>query len=1155
MEHRSLFTFGPFCLNESERILLRDGRLIPLPPKALSTLLVLVRNRGHVVEKDALMTEVWPDEAVEEGNLAQHVFMVRRALGETPDIPKYIETIPRRGYRFLNEAQQIDAAEINFKSVLPSLSSESIQCPLRVHSVAVMPFTNVGTTHAPDPLSEGITESLINFLSRLPQLSVTSSNALVDNDRTSFDYSEIGSRLGVECLLLGRVQVSNERLMIRIKLVHVDTGTELWSSSFRGEFTNIFAIQEKIVKGISTALQLKLEVSQEHQPSKHLPNGSRAHRDYLKGRFYWNKRSEAALKRSIRYFNRAITKDPNCALAHAGVADALGALGFQCILAPEETFPKAKTSAIKALTIDQDLAPARASLGFSILHHDWDWQTAEASFKKAILLDPNYFTGHVFYGWYLISLARFDEAIITYKRALEIEPLSLISNAALGYAYYFARRYDEAIAQCKRTTEMDDHFEPAHLWLGWAYEQKEMWNEAIEQHKQALLLSGYHPSNLAALGTALARSGDIERAEKVLGDLTKMEGHKFVSPYCVASIHTALGRIDEAFKWLYKAYEGRSPLLVSLNIDPKFDRLRSEPRFSILVERIFSGKQHSESTDANRVYVRGRQCWTRQTKEGFEQAIQYFQEAIKLDPSHHAAYEAVVDCYLRLVTRYFLPNDMEHRSATGVAAIESHTSDLQGSFRLQDEWNLAQMARETKHADELKSNVPSLRQWVAVDDMCHRLYDEANREQAEAGETLSNSLMAASERRMPDGILTTGLLPEQEVQLLCLLARRQIEIGNVEAGGLLLQSRYVVGEWPRLESLSPQSSAELLLTAGILAGRLATSRQLPRGQKHSEALISGAISLYEHLGLKTQAAEGKSELGRCYEREGILDLARANFLAALEELAPDDFARRCRTLVRLAFAEMKFGHLHDSLAHLREASGLVTMAGPSTTDFFHTEMATTLGEVAIAEGNEEYFNQACEHYQQALFKSEVVGHLRRIAVLECNHGYLLMAFAKLGEAKGPLLRARKLFDHLSDRCPQLDETLARFYIDTNQFDLAQQAIERSVTILEKGGEEALLAESLRTQGRVFSKMGRPREAKRVLDRAYQVAERCGDDEGAGLALLLMIEEVSGELQNEELSEMETIVTRLLRSSQRASVVERLGKISCFDCDAGFQTEK
>jgi len=261
----------------------------------------------------------------------------------------------------------------------------------------------------------------------------------------------------------------------------------------------------------------------------------------------------------------------------------------------------------------------------------------------------------------------------------------------------------------------------------------------------------------------------------------------------------------------------------------------------------------------------------------------------------------------------------------------------------------------------------------------------------------------------------------------------------------------------------------------------------------------------------------------------------------LDELPTEERELKSRSLVRLAFAEMKAGRLHDSLSRLNEAREIVALAGPATTGFFHIEMATTLGELAIAESSAEYFDQACKHYKEALFKCEAVGHHRRTAVLECNHGYLLLAFKKIDEAEPLLLRARSLFNHFSDCCPQLDETLAQLHLARNRVDLAEQAIILSVATLETGGEEALLAESLRTQGRILCKLGRRREAKRVLDRAYQVAERCGDSEGAGLALLIVIEEISEQLEDHELLEMETTLRRLLGQSQRTSLLERLDK--------------
>ena len=1132
MEQQRLYHFGPFCLDTKERVLLRDGRVVPLTPKALRILLVLVRNKGHVVEKDVLMDEVWPDEFVEEGNLAQHVFMVRRALGETTEAPGYIETIPRRGYRFLELKIDPDAAShINCQD--QAGTDENNEPP---HLVAVLPFNSNGDDHALEHLSDGITESLINSLSMLPQLRVTA-RSTVFRYKGSLDHVSIGRDLRVQFVLVGRIEVRGDKLMIATELVDVTNGWQLWGRSFNTEANSVFDIQDEITREIASSLGLKLIAAQEQSLTKRYTESSEAYQAYLKGRFYWSKRSEAGLHKSINHFNQAIGLDPKYALAHAGLADTYNVLGFYSMLAPTDAFPKARAAGMEALSIDSNLAEPHASLGFIKTHHEWDWHGAEQCFRRSIKLNPNYVTARLFYGSLLVAMSRFDEAIAQYKLALEIDPLSLIATAGLGYAYYFSRRYDEAIEQCGVAIDLDEHFEASHVWGGWAYQEKGEWERAILEYQKAISLSGGRSGIVAALGAVYALSGNKKEARRVLRDLNELATRKYVSAYRVACIHAALGDTDKAFACLEKAYGDRSHLLVNLRVDPKLDSLRADPRFANLLERVFTEKGSASKSAAYQPLIRGRVYWSQHTRDGYHQAIDHFRQAIDLDPDYVFAYAALVDCYLRLATNYFLPQANREQPVLPpqIRSMEEVPSDARELLKLRDEWDLATANSENTRAMELKSIFPEAHQWRAAYLFARKLYEEKL-----SGSNDELDVPARTESSLQLGSATT-LSPSEEIQVLCIITRDQVQAGNIEAGRLVLGQWVGVGQWPRLEGLSQQSSADLLLTAGLLVGRVGNSMQLRRGQIHAEALINGALGLFEQLGLKTRAAECKSELGRCYDREGKFDLARSHFQAALEDLPPADVEAKSKALRRLAFAEMKMGHLHESLARLEEASDIVGSAGPLATMFFHIEMATTLGELAIAESSNEYFKRACRHYNKALFESEAVGNHRCSAVIESNYGYLLLAFAELPEAESRLVRARELFDHLLDRSPELDEILARLYLETGQFESAEQAITRSVIALEQGGEEAHLAESLRTYGLILCKLNRRREAQKAFDRAYQTANLCGDEEGAGLALLLMIEQLPENLEQGELPETLRLLDVLLGQSQRASIIERLTK--------------
>jgi tetratricopeptide (TPR) repeat protein len=323
------------------------------------------------------------------------------------------------------------------------------------------------------------------------------------------------------------------------------------------------------------------------------------------------------------------------------------------------------------------------------------------------------------------------------------------------------------------------------------------------------------------------------------------------------------------------------------------------------------------------------------------------------------------------------------------------------------------------------------------------------------------------------------------------------------------------------------------------------------GQKHAEELLNGSIAFFEQLGLKTRSAEGRIELAGCYYREGLFDLVRTTLLDALEVLSEEDLELRSLALIRLAIVERHAARLLDSLARLNEAARIVELAGPWATGRYYLELATTLKELAISESRDDYFDRAILHYAEALYEFEAIGNHRYAAAVENNYGYMLLTLNRLDEAETHLMNARKLFDSFADRVrrAQVDETLARLHLAANRFELAGQAIGNAVGTLETGGEDALLAEALSTQGLVLCRVGRHREAKRVLERAYRVAEHCGDGEGAGRALLIVIEEMCYQLEDGERLEVGVKLNQLLAHSQQASVSERLQKCSWLIADA------
>lgn len=401
---------------------------------------------------------------------------------------------------------------------------------------------------------------------------------------------------------------------------------------------------------------------------------------------------------------------------------------------------------------------------------------------------------------------------------------------------------------------------------------------------------------------------------------------------------------------------------------------------------------------------------------------------------------------------------------------------------------------------------------------------------------------------------SSPLTISEQVQACCTIAREHLEKGDYDAGCTTLRPWWTLAEGPQHQGLSNQAAAELLLTAGMLSGWIASTRQVHGDQKSAEGLLNGAIALFEQLGEKTRAAEGRIELAGCYYREGLFDLARATLRIALQFLAEDNHELKAVALIRLASVERHAGRLHDALNVLTEAAPLAAAAGRWTSGRFHSELATTLNHLGTAENRIHYFDRALVHYKEAQLQFEKIGNLRFVAALENNHGFLLLTLKRLDEARVHLHRARKHFDSLGDSVgrAQVDETLAQLYLASKDHTSAERSAMLAVDTLETTGENALLAEALTTQGLVLCRLGRRHEAKPVLHRAQRVAERCGDYEGAGKPLLILIEEICEQLSDDERREIGSHANQLLANSQKASTRERLR--GCLDRIAAAHAE-
>ena len=614
-----LYEFGPFRLDPAEHLLLRDGHPVSLTSKVFDILKVLVENSGHLLEKEELMQAVWPDSFVEEGNLNRNISTLRKILGEGLNGREYIETVPKRGYRFVASVRQVQkeavdapltsrtgagsrtigpndaltrAHELNASpgddNFEPSTSVwTNTQEKSSIDSLAVLPLVNASADPNMEYLSDGITESIINSLSQLDQLRVVSRSTVFRYKGRDADPQEVGSELGVRVVLTGRVRQFADRLIINTELVDVMKDSQLWGEQYNRTPQDLLAVQEEISREISEKLRLKLSGEQKKLLTKRYTESTEAYQSYLRGRYHWNKRTLEGLRRGIEYFEQAIRIDPQYALAYAGLADSIALLGSveYGALHPREAMQSAKVAASEALRLDETLAEAHNSLAYVSLF-DWDWQQAETEYKRAIELNPAYATAHHWYALYLTAMGRQEEAIKEIKRAQELDPLSLPISLGVGWHYFLTRQYGRAILEYRKALEMDANFYMAHFLLGIAYEHSSMFEEAITEFQTAINLSGGTPLLFAGQGHTYAVWGKRARAQKALDDLHELSKQRYVSPYYIAAIHTGLNEKDQAFKWLRQACENRSEGMVWIKVDPTLDPLRSSPRFTDLLKRV-----------------------------------------------------------------------------------------------------------------------------------------------------------------------------------------------------------------------------------------------------------------------------------------------------------------------------------------------------------------------------------------------------------------------------------------------------------------------------------------------------------------------------------------------------------------------------------------
>ena len=629
--------FGVFELDLRAGELRKHGLRVRLQEQPFQVLAMLLANAGDVVTREQLQKKLWAaDTFVDfDHGLNKAINKIRDALGDSAESPRFVETVARRGYRFLADVKDADVADTIVRSptvarTTPAPASEghdpsdlsgqaaavsriprsrawklSVLALLLIvaslatwklhpwnhpasgiHSLAVLPFESLSSDTSQDYFADGMTDELISDLGQISALRVISRTSVMGYKHARKPLPEIARELNVDAVVEGTVLRSGDRVRITAQLIEAPADKHLWSHSYEGELQNTLTLQSEVAQAIADQIRINLS-PQERAALKNVKVvNPEAYESYLKGRYFWNKRTADGLKVALAYFNQATDEDPNYAQAYSGLADTYALLGdWQfAVMTPKEALPKAKSAAIRALQLDGALGEAHNSLAFCLDGFDWDFDSAGKEFRRAIELNPGYATAHHWYAWHLALLGKNDEAIVEMKKAVNLDPLSLVINADMAELLLLAHSYDESIEQSRKTIEMDPNFALAHNQLGQAYLQKHMNDEAVAELQKAVQLSGGSPTSIANLARAYVASSKMSEAEKLLNDLKARSNPGGSLAAEIAAIYAALGDRDQAMSWLERGYKERFNPGVLLR--PGFDPLRSDPRFKDLERRI-----------------------------------------------------------------------------------------------------------------------------------------------------------------------------------------------------------------------------------------------------------------------------------------------------------------------------------------------------------------------------------------------------------------------------------------------------------------------------------------------------------------------------------------------------------------------------------------
>lgn len=657
-QEEHIYEFGAFRLNIKAKLFIKENKPVALNPKTFELLAILVERSGHLVEKEELLRALWPDSFVEESNLTQNIYLLRKALGEDTNGQVYIRTVPRHGYRFVAEVREVHeelkeplaetqstpeeedalapveeerpetttppdtsnrpafrylsppvvnpapgwrlrAALISLVIVLSltvalaflwgSSRTERLEATSTGKAIAVLPFKTLGEESQKEMLGLGMADAIIIRMSKLKQVPVLPTSTIIKYTGREHDPILTGRELGVYAVLDGTVQRSGDRIRVTVQLIRLEDATTLWSEVYDEQFTSIFSVQDVISEHVAVSLKPDLSREEKAQLAKRSTGNTEAYEAYVRGLYFWNKRSEDGLARAVEYFQRAVEKDPNFALAYAGLADAYGLIGFfgYKLVPVSEAHEKAKAAATRALALDDTIAEAHTAMAMIKEIYEADAASAEREHQRAVTLNPNSATAHQRYSVYLNARGRLEEGLQEMNRARSLDPLSAVINSNLGITLYYQRDYDQAAEYCRKSIETEPDYIPPQLILGMIYQEKGQYADAIAQFNRAkpVARGNLYTQVLEGLGYTYAAMGRRDDAQKVLAELDQLAKENDTAQFSKVSILGRLGQTKEAFKILEREAAGTSELPHWFRADPRYESLRSDPEYKEFLQR------------------------------------------------------------------------------------------------------------------------------------------------------------------------------------------------------------------------------------------------------------------------------------------------------------------------------------------------------------------------------------------------------------------------------------------------------------------------------------------------------------------------------------------------------------------------------------------